>query len=86
MKVLSIDAWKECGSYTWNNWFNVGEISKEEFEKLTTDRQLIKWFRDNGYITANSAGKVMINDDQYNICLCDRTGKPLFAIEYGPEY
>ena len=35
MKVLSIDAWgsKEEG-YQWNNWFLVGEIAKEDFEKF----------------------------------------------------
>jgi hypothetical protein len=86
MRVLSVDAWKESGSYQWNNWFTVGEISKEEFELLTTDRQLIKWFRDNDYITKSSAGRVKIEDDQYNIRLCDRDGKPLYAIEYGPHY
>jgi len=35
MKVLSIDAWgNKKEGYEWNNWFTVGEISKEDFENL----------------------------------------------------
>jgi hypothetical protein len=88
MKILSIDAWASPdGGWDWNQWFHVGDIDKEEFEELKTNRQYIKWFRDNEYITKDSAGKVGIHDDQYNIVLIQRKdGMPLFAIEYGPEY
>ena len=85
MKILSIDAWASPnGGWDWNEWFHVGDITKEEFEELKTNRQYIKWFRDNEYITKDSAGKVGIYDDQYNIVLIQRKdGLPLFAIEYG---
>jgi len=87
MKILSIDAWAESeGGWTWNNWFTVGNITKEEFEKLDTNRKLIKFFRKE-FLTGKSKGRVSVYDDQYNICLCDRSnGRPLYAIEYGPEY
>ena len=75
---------------TWDgsvNWFNVGEISKEEFETLKTDKEYRLWFRNNGYTTTANKKKVTIDDDQYNIVVCDaKTLRPLFAIEYGPEY
>lgn len=87
MKILSIDAWREDSSWTWNNWFNVGTIEKSDFEKLDNNRKLIRFFRDSGFIGSESAGRVAIDDDMHNIVLIDKnTHEPLFAIEYGPEY
>lgn len=88
MRILSIDAWgnKEDG-YEWNNWFNVGTISKEEFESLKTDKQVAAWFHANGFTTSSDMRSIYIEDDQYNIVICEKkTMLPLFAIEYGPEY
>lgn len=87
MKVLSIDAWRYGSGWTWNALYTVGEIDKALFETLANPRKQLKWFRDEGYLTAESAGKVAIDDDGYNIVVTARgTGQPLFAIEYGPEY
>lgn len=88
MKVLSIDAWgNEEGGYEWNNWFTVGEISKEEFESLDTDKRVANWFFVNGYTTNADMRQITIEDDQYNIVIKEKkSGLPLFAIEYGPEY
>jgi len=88
MKVLSIDAWSEPeGGWNWNQWFHVGDISKEEFETLKTEKEYRLWFKRNGYTVTASKRKVSIEDDQYNVCLCDaKDGRPLYAIEYGPEY
>ena len=87
MKVLSIDAWRDGSGWTWNALYTVGEVDKATFETLNTSRKQIKWFRDECYLTAESAGKVAIDDDGYNIVVTARgTGQPLFAIEYGPEY
>ena len=88
MKVLSIDAWgnKEDG-YEWNAWYTVGDISKEEFEKLDTNKKIAQWFYDNGYTTIFDLRKITIEDDQYNIVIRGKkSGDPMFAIEYGPEY
>ena len=87
MKVLSIDAWAEGDSWTWNNWFTVGEIPKEDWETLKTDKDYAIWFFDNGFTSSADMRSILIEDDQYNIVICDKkTGQPLFAIEYGPEY
>lgn len=88
MKVLSIDAWgNKNDGYEWNNWFNVGTIDKEVFESLKTDKQIAQWFCDNDYTTNSDMRMITIYDDQYNIVICKKkTGQPLFAIEYGPEY
>ena len=89
MKVLSIDAWagEEEGMWDWNNWFTVGEISKADFEKLETDQDYASWFYDEGYTATDSLIIVSIEDDQYNVVVCDaENNRPLVAIEYGPEY
>jgi len=87
MKVLSIDAWRDGSSWTWNAWYTIGTITKEEFEALKTARQKLAWFRLNNFLADGSKGKVCIDDDGYNMVVCVRgTGRPLFAIEYGPEY
>jgi len=87
MNILSIDAWKNEGGWDWNQWYKVGTISKEDLEKLDTNRKILKWFRDEGYLLETSKGKCSIEDDQYNIVVCDRSnGRPLYSIEYGSEY
>ena len=89
MKVLSIDAWAgaEVGCWEWNNWFTVGEVSKENFDNLKTDQDYATWFCEEGYTTSDDLSLCLIEDDEYNITICDAAnGRPLFAIEYGPEY
>lgn len=88
MRVLSIDAWgnKQDG-FDWNNCFNVGTISKQDFEALKTDKQIAQWFTDNGFTTTSDMRQITIEDDQNNIVISEKkSGQPLFAIEYGPEY
>lgn len=80
--ILSIDAWREMEGWTWNNWYTVGAISKDCVN--WKPRQILKWFRVNGFLTENSVGKCAVFDDDYNIVIVARgTGRPLFAIEYG---
>lgn len=82
--VLSIDAWRHDGSWTWNNWHKRGTITAREFSKLLTPRQLCRFMREHGYLSAESAGRVAVVDDGYNVEFQDRaTREPLFAIEYG---
>ena len=85
--VLSIDAWRDGSSWTWNQWFKVGTISKADFEALDNNRKILRWFRDNGFTSESSVGRASVDDDGYNVTVCDRSsGMPLFAIEYGPHY
>lgn len=71
----------------WNNWFVVGNISKEDFETLKTDQDYLSWFYEKGYINTDSPIILEIMDDQYNIIVCNsETQRPLLAIEYGLEY
>jgi hypothetical protein len=83
-RVLSIDAWQGCDGYTWNAWYDAGDIDADAIHWGA--RKLLKYFRDNGFLTEQSAGKCAIDDDQYNIVIVERsTRRPLFAIEYGVD-
>ena len=88
MKILSIEAWNGRDGWSWNDWHTVGCITKADFEALNSTRKLLKWFRDEGYLSRKkSVGKCGIEDDGYNIVVTNRvTFEPLFAIEYGGEY
>lgn len=88
MKILSIDAWgNKKDGYEWNDWYSIGEISKEEFEKLDTNRKLLKYMRNEGFLSDYSKGRIMVDDDDFNIVFRFKSNfKPLYAIEYGPEY
>ena len=82
-RILSIDAWRDNDGWTWNNWFNVGTFEAPE-STLDSPRKLLAYMREAGYLSDASKGRVSIEDDQYNVVICDRnTSEPLFAIEYG---
>jgi DNA-binding transcriptional regulator YhcF (GntR family) len=72
MKILSIDAWASDGGWDWNAWYTVGEISKEEFEKLDTDKKVLSYMRREGYINTSNKRKVYVNDDQHNLVITER--------------
>ena len=80
-KVLSIDAWRGPeGGWEWNQWFDSGTI---DLPDLNT-RKVLKAMRDQGFLSTESAGRVEIDDDQYNLVICDRSDHmPVFAIVYG---
>jgi len=85
MKILSIDGWNTAEGWEWNQWYTVGDISKEEFERLDTDEKILDWFFGKEYIYHKE--DCVVYDDEYNIVIESAdTGEPLYAIEYGPEY
>jgi hypothetical protein len=88
MKILSIDAWgSKAEGYEWNQWFHVGDVAKEVFETLKTDKAIAIWMKENGFTTNADMRKISMEDDGYNVVLTKKkTGAPVFAIEYGPEY
>lgn len=86
IRVLSISAVKNDGYWEWDSWRQVGEISIEEFESFKSDRQTIKFVRDElGLLSEHSKGKIkVISDDNYNLIIADKSNDmPLFSICYG---
>ncbi len=82
LNILSIDAWRCDGSWEWNTWHKVGTVDRALID--VKPRKLFRVLRDAGYLSAASVGRVAVDDDGYNVVICDRaTREPLFAIEYG---
>lgn len=88
MRILSIEAWRYDGIWNWNQWWHVGDMWKEDFEKIeSSNRKILAWMREEGLLSEASKGKVAVEDDESNIVILKKsTREPIFAIEYGPEY
>lgn len=85
LKILSIDAWRDGDGWTWNNHWKVGEISREDFAKLTTNRRLLGYMRREGYLGLGSRGIVQVEspgcyEDVFIEIQLKSTGEPLYAI------
>lgn len=100
-RILSIDAWAgpcmdsshteencDCNNWEWNNWFNTGVFYYEsEYGELTEDTALQCIADKLGGSPKEVKENFYIEDDQYNMVLCDKKDhKPIYAIEYGSEY
>ena len=82
--ILSIDAWRYDGGWTWNQWYRVGTIDTSTLATLKTPRQILRYMREQGYLSSQSSGRVAVADDQYNLVIVNKgTLEPLFAIAYG---
>jgi hypothetical protein len=86
LQILRVDCLHDGNDWSWNNWWKIGAISKDDFEKLDTNRKLLKYMRDNDYLNQSSIRRIKVYDDQYNVCFQDRSGCTILAIEYGPAY
>lgn len=73
ISILSIDAWADGSGWTWNNWFRIGEIDSEDFDRLGSDEEMVAFMIDEGFLSPGLiVGKtVEVDDDQYNIVFCD---------------
>lgn len=84
IRVLSIDAWRYDGGWTWNQWYEIGHVPREALDMST--RKLLRFLRAEGLLGAGSVGRVRVEDDQYNLTVCAiGTGEPLIALEYGAD-
>lgn len=87
VSILSIDAWHDGEGWTWNQWWKVGEIDLATLATLTNNRKILRYMRAEGYLSADSAGLCAVNNNQYNLVICERSNMmPLFAIAYGEAY
>lgn len=83
VSILSIDAWRDIdGGWFWNAWYKVGTIERSLCD--LPPRKLLRYLRERGILTPGSAGKVAIEDDQYNVVIVAKgTREPLIALAYG---
>lgn len=85
IRVLNVSAYKDDGYWNWSYWNTVAEITKEQFLALKSDRQTIKFVRDElNLLSEHSKGRVKCEDDGYNLTIVQKSNNmPLFAFEYG---
>lgn len=77
--LLSIDAWREAGGWTWNNWHKVGTVPVSVCD--LAPRAMLRRLRE---VIDIPAGTVAVEDDGYNVVIVARgTGEPLCAVAYG---
>jgi hypothetical protein len=86
LPVLSIDAWAdtEPHSWTWNDQHQAGHIPAKLAD--ATNRQILRYFRESGYLKHDSQGKAAVERDDYYITITERaTSRPLYAIELSQQ-
>ena len=79
-RLLSIDAWADGESWTWNQWYNLGMI---EVDLDGPYEDILKFLVDEGRLKTSEG--VDIEDDEYNLVVVDLDNNrmPMYAIEYG---
>lgn len=81
-KVISIDAWQDCGGWYWNDahcleegvWFHQDSL---------TPRKILRWFRRAGFLSEASKGRVavdMVDSPDIIEILAKGTKEPIFAL------
>ena len=87
-RILSIDAWagQEKGTWEWNQWHGVGYFPADKLDAGA--RAILSFLRnDLALLSKESAGRVTLEDDGYNLVIMERSNRrPLFAIEHGAGF
>ena len=91
--LVSVEAWNGPDGWTWNNSFEICEVSPETLRQIFPakrnghayeSRCLFSWLRSEGYLSAESAGRVRLDiaggdPDHYEVQ--DRhSGEPLLCL------
>lgn len=81
--LLSVEAWRDIGGgWSWNNWHRLRAVPVSLAD--LKPRDLLKWLRAEGFASPESAGKLAVEDDGYNVVVMTKgTREPLWAIAYG---
>ena len=82
VSILSIDAWGNAeDGFEWNNWHKIGECVPE----IATHEpaQIIEYLIGEGVLSDAARALATVEDDQYNMVICDEDGRPCYAIAYG---
>lgn len=80
-RLLSVDAWRDAGGWTWNNWHARGFVPLAWCN--LSPRALMRKLRDHGGAYP-APGRCAIEDDGHNVVIVMRgTREPIAAIEYG---
>lgn len=80
--LVSIDAWKEDGCWTWNSSYIV-ERDIVFGEDAITTRRVLNLLRKMGHLTQHSVGRVTVSDEWPLVEVqIKSTGQPIFALMF----
>jgi hypothetical protein len=82
VSILSIDAWGNAeNGFEWNNWYKIGQAPIEVCNREPAE--VIEYLIGEGILSDAARTLATVEDDQYNIVICDEDSRPCFAIAYG---
>ena len=82
VSILSIDAWGNAeDGFEWNAWHKIGECAPEIATREPAE--VIEYLIGKGILSDAARTLATVEDDQYNIVICDEDSRPCFAIAYG---
>lgn len=82
VSILSIDAWGNAeDGFEWNAWYKIGEAPIEVCDRKPAE--VIEYLIGEGILSDAARTLATVEDDQYNIVICDEDSRPCFAIAYG---
>lgn len=91
-EILSIEAWRVSGGWTWNSWHCRGMIPLQTLCAMDKPngkpdaRKLLSYLRDEHSLWI-PVGECEVVDDGYNYVIQYRgTQEPIYAVEYGIHY
>jgi len=80
-KLVSIDAWRDCDGWSWNNWFEIEDDIYFSEDSLTP-RKIAAFLRKMGVLTEQSKGQIRV-DMSCDECIeiqDKNTFEPIFAL------
>lgn len=81
--LLSIEGWNSPNGWTWNSWHTL-ESDIFILESELTPRKIFRFLRKAGYLNDYSKGRIMLEDDGYNLVIMLKSNmQPLLALCYG---
>ena len=80
VSVLSIDAWADGeDGWNWNMWTKVGSVDVTMCDK--PEAEILAFMVAEGYCKEAALTGCYVEDDQYNMVICDKENhQPLYAL------
>ena len=83
INILQIDALHDGHGWFYNNWFSLSERTIGD-DILNSNRKLLRYLRDQEFLSDASKGQLSVYNDGYNIEIRIKSNqKPIYALCYG---
>lgn len=85
VSILSIDAWGNADDgFEWNAWYKIGECDPEVASRKPAE--IVEYLIGENILSDMARTLATVEDDQYNMVICDADGRPCYAIAYGEAH